>query len=45
MDLRQPLSKWRNRKGGGKNGKDDALAVVATETLDGLKSAVQALAS
>ena len=38
---------WRNRKDGGENEKDDAVAVVVTETPDGLKSAdaVQALTS
>ena len=45
LDLFQLLSLVRNRKGGGKKEKDDAVASVITETLDGLKNpgAVQAL--
>ncbi len=45
VDLRQSLSKWRDQKGRGGNEKDDAVAIVITETLEGLKNpgAVQAL--
>ena len=38
MDFRQSFSKCRNLKDGGQNEKGDAVAVVVSETLDGLKS-------